>query len=356
MGRMGESCHRRRKLKSLRYRRYWQLGLLLSTLTMLVPTKNAKMRTFIGGPYCTKIREGKRPSCVLAHTYLIKFDRTMIFSTPYYSSLSLLPNDPPPFTVPSTLPSTSNSKPIRKSKDNQPNVSLEDYPLPDGNWRWVSKTWMVDMQDDGSVQHDGFEYNWFFRSKNWRAKVGTLGAGGWVRRRRWLRLMMRPALGSSGEHDGASEWGTRDEVRTIPDRGSEAGSSVVSAHGKDDIVWRGDDGDWARCHYVLKRLERDGRKLELWKMWIGTGTEKTKAKDKQRQWTEDEGPLPSELASALDVPSRAPMSSLRPDLDHVAAVLGSHVSRILLLIILLPTSAATGNGNPELVHISSISR
>lgn len=46
--------------------------------------------------------------------------------------------------------------------------------------------------DSGEVQHDGFEYNWMFRSHHWHAKVGKLSAGGWVRRRRWIRLMMRP--------------------------------------------------------------------------------------------------------------------------------------------------------------------
>lgn len=46
--------------------------------------------------------------------------------------------------------------------------------------------------DSGEVQHDGFEYNWMFRTHHWCARVGKLSAGGWVRRRRWIRLMMRP--------------------------------------------------------------------------------------------------------------------------------------------------------------------
>jgi hypothetical protein len=107
-----------------------------------------------------------------------------IFSTAYYSGLSLLPSDPLPFTIPCSS--------AKRSK--QPKVSLTEYPLPDGTWRWVSKTWMIDMRSDsGEVQHDGFEYNWRFRQNNWNSEVGTLSIGGWVRRRRWVRLMMRPA-------------------------------------------------------------------------------------------------------------------------------------------------------------------
>ncbi|KIK93743.1 hypothetical protein PAXRUDRAFT_144397, partial [Paxillus rubicundulus Ve08.2h10] len=107
-----------------------------------------------------------------------------IFSTPFYSRLSLLPTDPQPFTIPSS----------NNNRARQPNVSLTNYPLPDGTWRWVSKAWMIDMRTDlGGVQHDGFEYNWLFCKKHWHADSGKFGAGAWVRRRRWVRLMMRPA-------------------------------------------------------------------------------------------------------------------------------------------------------------------
>ena len=64
------------------------------------------------------------------------------------------------------------------SRSEQPPLSLESYPLPDGNWHWVSRCWMIDMRTDtGEVQHDGFEYNWFFRRHNWRAQIGSFNAG-----------------------------------------------------------------------------------------------------------------------------------------------------------------------------------
>ncbi|KAF8581636.1 hypothetical protein K439DRAFT_1241115, partial [Ramaria rubella] len=112
-----------------------------------------------------------------------------IFSTAYYSSRSLLLHDPPPFTV----PDSRESSPFQHPHHAPPNVTLTTYPLPDPTWRWVSKSWLVDMRGDGDVQHDGFEYNWFFQRCHWRARVGWLSAGGYVRRRRWVRLMIRPS-------------------------------------------------------------------------------------------------------------------------------------------------------------------
>lgn len=53
--------------------------------------------------------------------------------------------------------------------------------------------------------------------------------------------------------------------------------SVVSTEDDEDKeeeaeeVWAGDEGDWKRCHDALRRLGRDGRKLELWKRWFGFG-------------------------------------------------------------------------------------
>ncbi|KAG8804365.1 hypothetical protein FRC17_005982 [Serendipita sp. 399] len=34
-------------------------------------------------------------------------------------------------------------------------------------------------------------------------------------------------------------------------------------------IWRGDADDWTRAHAALKLLKSDGRRLELWKGWLG---------------------------------------------------------------------------------------
>lgn len=195
-----------------------------------------------------------------------------LFSTPYYSRLSLLPNDPLPFTMPNYS--------LKRSK-HQPLVSLTDYPLPDGQWRWVSKAWMIDMRTDaGEVQYDGFEYNWVFQKHHWRAEVGTFSAGGLVRRRRWVRLMMRPGTekieGENGDHSQASNtpvlMGGSKTPPSLGDSRSDFGIGMAEDMGISlDSVWMGEDPDedWARCRTVLKCMGRDGRKLEVWKRWLG---------------------------------------------------------------------------------------
>jgi len=195
---------------------------------------------------------------------------------------------------------------------------------------------MIDMRSDsGEVQYDGFEYNWRFRSDKWTANVGKLTVGAWVRRRRWVRLMMRP--GRMGEKTGV------DNNSTSSTTGRSINSSVAPySENMDDItdldlrnVWKGEDTeqDWIRCHMLMKRLGRDGQKLELWKRWLGgyysehmqLGHLLMKGKQVRKQWTEDSGPLPSEVVWA-NTGQRDTTEGASPTLGYVAAVLRVHVS------------------------------
>jgi hypothetical protein len=100
-------------------------------------------------------------------------------------------------------------------------------------------------------------------------------------------------------------------------------------------VWKGDsvEQDWTRCHKVMKYLGRDGRKLELWKKWLGEylseyselGHLLGKRKLTQKQWTEDSEPLPSEVEWANKGQYAATKGGTSPALEHVAAVLRVHV-------------------------------
>ncbi|KAF8898736.1 hypothetical protein BD779DRAFT_1485309 [Infundibulicybe gibba] len=267
-----------------------------------------------------------------------------IFSTPYYSSLSLLPTDPLPFTMPNTS--------LKRSE--QPPISLSSYPLPDGDWHWVSKCWMIDMRSDsGEVQHDGFEYNWAFRTHRWRAQVGKLSAGGLVRRRRWVRLMMRPAKHQS--RTGTSTPITRSTSRNfgtaVPRQHQSVGSTIPSSGSLSDYVdpnhvWLGEpNADWTRCHMALKACGRDGRKLEMWKLWLGHDHPEhkhafelmgSKGKQVQKQWTEDDDPMPSEIPT--DLP---PLSAAKPvpPREHIVPVLRAYGDSILHTFI-FPDSRA----------------
>jgi hypothetical protein len=142
---------------------------------------------------------------------------------------------------------------------------------------------MVDMRSEGEVHYDGFEYNWLFRRHKWRPEPGVLSAGGWVRRRRWVRLMMRPAIEQSDR--GASPPTsplTRNSI--TPD------SSTLDLETEKAMVWRGDLDDWKRCHHLMARLNRDGTKLELWREWLDVPP-----RTRQRKvWTEDDYSLPPE--------------------------------------------------------------
>ena len=274
------------------------------------------------------LRESKGASFLLSlqsPCLLNQLHRITIFSVPYYSSLSLLPSDPSPFTLPNAS--------LKRS--GQPPITLASYPLPDGDWHWVSRCWMVDMRaDSAEVQHDGFEYNWMFKKHNWSPRVGLWNAHGWVRRRRWIRLMVRPAkqkkkvdYGGFNTPDSAA-W-TRPQSFTPP--------SLLTS--RTDItdhwlqvepanVWLGDpEGDWRRCLSVMKLFGRDGRKLELWNLWLGyydpdQFPPSADAKGKQPEG-EIERPLPSAIFQADNLSRDSVPIAAR---EHVTAVLRHHVT------------------------------
>ncbi|KAG8929663.1 hypothetical protein FRC02_005252 [Tulasnella sp. 418] len=299
---------------------------------------------------------------------------TDIWSIPHYSSRTLLPNDPPPFTVP--LPPSKRrghaSKEESKEAMKTP-CSLRDYQLPDARWKWVSKHWMVDMRGDGEVSNSGFEYNWAFRSKGWRPNPGTLSAGGWVRRRRWVRLMVRPAevvekpllnegptpstsrtslpLSKSQRSLALSMARSRSRLDSVneldlDDRSySDVSTTAASAFGN---TWRGEvDEDWLRAHRVLKHFGRDGKCLEIWRDWLGVETPDLtlngnvtpggshvdiKGKGKMREDS-------NTFANWNVVDSASINPKIVPDRDCVVAVLEKYGGEILSLFI-FPSSRA----------------
>ncbi|KAI0936352.1 hypothetical protein AcV5_004515 [Taiwanofungus camphoratus] len=260
------------------------------------------------------------------------------FSTPRYSPQSLLPLDPPAFTFPCAAVS-----PRRP----QPTVSLADYPLPDGTWHWVSRAWMIDMSGDGQVEYDGFQYAWSFRSRKWRPETGLLSAGGWVRRRRWVRLMVRPRrkVGRDQEraaHDFEGEMKLPEMVHA--ERGATRPPSVAptvdeDVQAEEVEVWMGNEDDWDRCRAMLKRIGRDGRKLELWKLWTGLSTDlgkgatkgmvKEERETKTKRWTVDGVVSPSETVRDEELAAYTRASTGEASKNYMAVVLRAHGLQIL---------------------------
>jgi hypothetical protein len=145
---------------------------------------------------------------------------------------------------------------------------------------------MIDMRtDSGEVQPDGFEYNYFFRTKGWKPTPGHFT---FVRRRRWLRLMVR------SDHP------------TLSDPSS--GKPMLPTLRDEDIVWPEWGADiernWANCHRILKCAGTDGRMLEMWTNWLGLASDGQPIGRVNNQRTEMDGPLPSQVVPRFDEPNR----------------------------------------------------
>jgi len=240
---------------------------------------------------------------------------TTLFRTFRFSSNALFSFDPPPFSM--LQPFSSNEW------EKQPLLALDEYPLPDGSWCWLSAEWMIDMRD-GNVQHDGFEYNWSFGGKKWRSRAGRFNSRALVRRRRWARLMIRPVGGlESFANDQKANSGTKEVSRGSPSSGG-----IVAW----DAIWKGDGDDWSRCHAAIRSQDGDGRKLELWEDWIEQRPiDKTKVQ--RKQWTEDAEPLPSEVARDKHVETRLVERSARSPPGAISGVLRRHGVEILYTFI-----------------------
>jgi len=176
---------------------------------------------------------------------------------------------------------------------------------------------MIDMRTDrGEVQHDGFEYSWSFHNKNWHAKIGRLSTGAWVRRRRWVRLMMRPAIHT---HNG--------DPSATPSRSSSSPSLLSSLPAQSNQVahsWDGTEKDWQYLQRLIKHLGRDGRKLELWRMWLVPYSSDNKGKGKQSDAPSlrSQHALEKRLSDGLS-------DGKPPPLAHLIAILRNHGEAIL---------------------------
>ena len=90
--------------------------------------------------------------------------------------------------------------------------------------------------------------------------------------------------------------------------------------------------DWERCHDYLRSLTGDGRKLEVWKFWLGLSgvVESEDAKENvhganinKKQWSEDEGLLPSQTIAKA--PKVVDVSAIPPR-EWIVVAIREHVS------------------------------
>lgn len=210
-----------------------------------------------------------------------------IFGKSWYSSNSLLPSDPTPFTLPLTSPDgdfilarpgasdspalAGNSEPAsddgREGRDSTPQrhksdkrttkrrsiktgYSLQTYQTPSPAWAWLTP-WMVNMRHDTDQQ--GWRYNLWFHTGSWTPHPGRLNWWGWVRRREWVRL--RALLPPEPEEDmEETERRQRDEMLGAPDSLDQVLDSKRPV---------------ANMTRYLAAHTLDREKLALWEKWMG---------------------------------------------------------------------------------------
>ena len=194
--------------------------------------------------------------------------------------------------------------------------------------------------DSAEVQHDGFEYNWMFKNRNWSPRVGPWNAHGWVRRRRWIRLMVRPAKQKKKfDYDGSNTPNSPTWTRPqslIPPSVLTSGTDITDhwLQVEPANVWLGDpEGDWQRCLCVMKLFGRDGRKIELWKLWLGYYDPDQFPPGDSGKGKQPEGEIEKPLPSAFfPVNVLSPASVPIAAREHVMAVLRHHVTLFLKIL------------------------
>jgi len=181
-----------------------------------------------------------------------------------------------------------------------------------------------------------------------------------VRRRKWLRLMVYlPSLVTSDSkgvfHPPSHIPSASEPTSPFPTGSSSAdlttgklaSSSPMSSKNykgpEFDVleIWRGNEHDWSRCHTALKTLHSDGRRLELWKSWIGDQGDQEEdilamvRLSNERKgvcWTEDQNmTVKSEQVPISQIIADEPLNvdSSRAPRAFLAKVLSEHVSSVL---------------------------
>ncbi|OXV07208.1 hypothetical protein Egran_05023 [Elaphomyces granulatus] len=128
-----------------------------------------------------------------------------LFGVPLYSHQSLMQFDPPAWVT----------RDFRESP-----VDVRNAQTPDPSWTWAWKCWYVDMSSD--VDEDGWQYSFSFHSR-----FAWHGSHPWfhsfVRRRRWLRLRVKPVAGRHGRAKMGQDY------FTIHTKVSSSESSIAAA-------------------------------------------------------------------------------------------------------------------------------
>ncbi|WVQ72463.1 hypothetical protein IAR50_002015 [Cryptococcus sp. DSM 104548] len=198
---------------------------------------------------------------------------TYLLGTAYYSSKTLLPSDPSPFTRPSGSVPTASSLSLKGSPDspartmsqrsrpkshkgqkpsqsNKTSYTLDTFqpPLPD--WEYLTP-WLINMREGTDEQ--GWRYNACFRKQGWKSHAGNMGWMGWARRREWVRLRrVREKV------EGAS-------VREVSDLALQARRKEKKLG---EVLSGSKEQNVSNILKVFGGLPLDRERLELWQKWL----------------------------------------------------------------------------------------
>ncbi|WVQ80748.1 hypothetical protein IAT38_002853 [Cryptococcus sp. DSM 104549] len=210
-----------------------------------------------------------------------------LWGTGYYSSRTLLPMDPSPFTRPcriipsassfsiskpsstspidtSTIPTPSSSpkedKQHAATQSTKTTYTLETYQPPPG-WEYITG-WMINMRT--GTDEVGWRYNAWFKEKGWSSHAGNIGWWGWVRRREWVRLRCVVPVDKEGEK---------------PKR-----QMKLKKRMKIGRVFAGEtvEDNLYSVLAVMGQLALDRERLDTWRRWLGP--------DKKPEEEEEEQP------------------------------------------------------------------
>ncbi|KAK8864449.1 hypothetical protein IAR55_001698 [Kwoniella newhampshirensis] len=239
--------------------------------------------------------------------------------TGYFSSKSLLPADPSPFTRPSDhLPSASSfsithpsgakhvqpaghiegsaqrhlhhrkgkgkgkshntpgkgdDKSRMPGRSNKTSYTLETFqpPLPD--WEYLTP-WMINMRT--GTDELGWRYNAWFKKKGWSSHAGPVGWGGWVRRREWVRLRYVVPHSKMKEGDGMVDLKEREHV----ERKAKRLEDVMHSEKKNENI--------ASVLTSMGRYGVDRQRLEVWTKWLEKGQKDSEAWKRLEELCHDE--------------------------------------------------------------------
>ncbi|WVF71512.1 hypothetical protein IAT40_006318 [Kwoniella sp. CBS 6097] len=138
-----------------------------------------------------------------------------------------------------------------RPRSNKTSYTLETYqpPLPD--WEYLTP-WMVNMRV--GTDEAGWRYNAWFKKTGWSSHAGPVGWGGWVRRREWVRLRFLAPKQLDGA--GMPDLAGREKVEGVPRSLSEVLRSENVEENVQNVL------------RATAKMGLDRQRLETWSKWL----------------------------------------------------------------------------------------